>query len=250
MANRSLYEELDFITLKVGEDARIQVAEFNLQGGKFQNLRTAANRARREQMDFLWYDASNGIDYGIEAQLRLLSDDWLNEKHGGEMTFDLGGFDVEFIRNHGAAVILNENGRVQAFSTWHSYAQGKGRTLDLMRGHMDARNGGLMDFLILESINRFKDQGVEEISLGNAPLANIRNEEDGKPTRGDRATRFLFENFDRYYGYKSLFSFKKKYHPDWQSRYLVYPVGMPLPMVGLAVAGVHLPKGFRSLLMS
>jgi lysylphosphatidylglycerol synthetase-like protein (DUF2156 family) len=116
--------------------------------------------------------------------------------------------------------------------------------------HPEARNGGLMDFLIQESIAHFQEAGVGEISLGNAPLANVRGEDDGDLTSREKATRFIFENFDKYYGYKSLFSFKKKYHPVWQGRYLAYPAGVPLPMVGLAVAGVQLPSGFRALLKS
>jgi lysylphosphatidylglycerol synthetase-like protein (DUF2156 family) len=81
-------------------------------------------------------------------------------------------------------------------------------------------------------------------------LADVRNEADGEPSRQERATAFLFENFDKFYGYKSLFSFKQKYHPDWQGRYLAYPPGISLPMIGLAIAGVHLPSGFRALLKS
>jgi len=122
--------------------------------------------------------------------------------------------------------------------------------LDLMRGGEEARNGGLMDFLILECISRFREQGVTEVSLGNAPLADVRAEGDVEPNRQERATRFLFENFDRFYGYKSLFRFKRKYHPDWQGRYLAYPPGTPLPMLGLAITGVHLPDGFRALIKS
>ncbi|MGC4013778.1 MAG: phosphatidylglycerol lysyltransferase domain-containing protein [Luteolibacter sp.] len=249
-ANRAIYEEEGFVTFKVGEDARLKPDEFNLQGGKFQNLRTAGNRARKENMAFTWYNAKPSPDHGLEAQMKLVSDNWLDAKHGGEMTFDLGAFDVESIRNRGAGVVRNAEGRVEAFATWLPYKQGTGRTLDLMRGTVEARNGGLMDFLILESINHFRSEGVTEISLGNAPLADVRTEEDGAPNRQEKATRFLFENFDKYYGYKSLFSFKRKYHPDWQGRYLAYPPGTPLPMLGLAIAGVHLPGGFRALLKS
>lgn len=68
--------------------------------------------------------------------------------------------------------------------------------------------------------------------------------------REERAVKFLFDNFDRFYGYKSLFNFKKKYQPNWQGRYLAYKPGSSLPMVALAVAGVHLPGGFRSLAKS
>jgi len=247
---RSVYEEEGFVTFKVGEDARLKPDVFSLQGGKFQNLRTAGNRARKENMTFTWYDGTPFPDHGIEAQMKLVSDNWLDAKHGGEMTFDLGSFDVESIRERGAGIVRNAEGRVEAFATWLPYKQGTGRTLDLMRGTVDARNGGLMDFLILESINHFRAEGVTEISLGNAPLADVRTEEDDEPNRQEKATRFLFENFDKYYGYKSLFNFKRKYHPDWQGRYLAYPPGTPLPMLGLAIAGVHLPKGFRALLKS
>lgn len=249
--HRPPYDEQGFVTFKVGEDARLLMDEFSLQGGKFQNLRTAGNRARKEHRTFTWYDAKPAPDHGIEAQLKLISDGWLRAKHGGEMTFDLGRFELEDIRSTGVGVVRNEEGRVEAFATWRSYAQGKGRALDLMRGIPEARTGGLMDFLILESIEHFRQvEGITEISLGNAPLADVRNESDGEPSRQERATRFLFENFDKFYGYKSLFSFKQKYHPDWQGRYLAYPPGISLPMIGLAIAGVHLPRGFHALLKS
>lgn len=248
--NRPRYEEEGFVTFKVGEDARLNMADFSLQGGKFQNLRTAGNRARKENMTFTWYDATPSPDHGVEAQMKIVSDAWLHAKHGGEMTFDLGAYDAESIRTHGAGVVRNAEGRVEAFATWLPYNQGNGRTLDLMRGSVEARNGGLMDFLILESITHFRDAGVTEVSLGNAPLADVRVEGDEAPNRQEKATRFLFENFDRFYGYKSLFSFKRKYHPEWQGRYLAYPPGTSLPIVGLAIAGVHLPKGFRALLKS
>ena len=250
VTHRSLYEQAGLVTFKVGEDARLSLENFNLQGGKFQNLRTAGNRARKENMEFVWYDATPAPDHGIEAQLKLISDHWLSAKHGGEMSFDLGSFNLEDLRARGVGIVRNAEGRIEAFATWLSFNRGHGRALDLMRGSVEARNGGLMDFLILECIARFRDQGVTEISLGNAPLANVRAEGDDEPTGPERATQFLFENFDRFYGYKSLFRFKRKYHPDWQGRYLAYPPGTPLPMLGLAITGVHLPDGFRALLKS
>jgi phosphatidylglycerol lysyltransferase len=250
LANRALYEAEGLATFKIGEDARLKTEGFTLQGGKFQNLRTAGNRARKERMSFLWYQPEGDPDEHLEEQLSRISEAWLAAKHGGEMTFDLGAFDLADIRASGAAVVRNAEGVVQAFATWRSYHQGRGRVLDLMRGSVEARNGGLMDFLILESIHHFQQQGIEEISLGNAPLANVRLEGDGVLNRQEKATRFLFEHFDRYYGYKSLFSFKRKYHPDWQGRYLAYLPGTPLPMLGLAIGGVHLPNGFHALLKS
>lgn len=248
VANRPMYEEEGFAIFKVGEDARLDVNEFKLEGGKFQNLRTARNKARKNGLTFQWYDAKPQIDHGLEAQLQLLSNGWLSRKHGGEMTFDLGSFSLDFIREQGAAIVRNTEGRIETFATWLPFAQGTGRCLDIMRGREEARD--VMDFLIVEALEHFKAQGVTVISLGNAPLANVDAIEGEIESRRERAVQFLFENFDQIYGYKKLFRFKHKYQPDWQGRYLAYRPGVPLAMVGLAVAGVHLPKGFMGLLRS
>jgi lysylphosphatidylglycerol synthetase-like protein (DUF2156 family) len=247
--NRALYEEAGFITFKVGEDARLDVNEFKLQGGKFQNLRTARNKAQKAGLTFQWYDASPHPDHGLEAQLTLISQQWLDAKHGGEMTFDLGTFSVESLRERGCAIVRNSEGRIETFATWLSYNHDKGRCLDLMRGRNELKD--VLDFLIVEAIDHFKALGVEQISLGNAPLANVDAVPDERlELRQERAVKFLFDNFDKFYGYKSLFNFKKKYAPDWQGRYLAYRPRVSLAMVGLAIAGVHLPKGFMGLLKS
>ena len=248
VANRAKYEEEGFLTFKVGEDARIDVNEFKMEGGKFQNLRTARNKAKKNGLTFQWYDARPNPDHGLEAQLQLLSNDWLERKHGGEMTFDLGSFNIPFIREKGVAIVRNPEGRIETFATWLTYKQGRGRCLDLMRGREDARD--VMDFLIVEALDHFKAEGVDEVSLGNAPLANVDAVEAAPSSRQERAVKFLFDNFDQIYGYKKLFRFKDKYQPEWQGRYLACRPGVPLAMVGLAVAGVHLPNGFMGLLRS
>lgn len=244
---RSLYEHAGLITFKVGEDARIPLSEFSLAGGKFQNLRTARNKAKKDSLTFRWYDGAETVDHGLEAQLSLLSEAWLGSKSGGEMTFDLGSFSLEEIRRNGCAVVLRADGQVECFATWRPYARGTGYSLDLMRGR--GSPGGIMDFLILESIDHFRAGNVVEISLGSAPLANTETDLS-QLSREERQVKMLFEKFDRFYRYKSLFDFKRKYHPAWQGRYLAYPPGTLLARIGLAVAAVHLPGGFAGLLKS
>jgi phosphatidylglycerol lysyltransferase len=107
---------------------------------------------------------------------------------------------------------------------------------------------GVMDFLIVESIGRFKDLGVEEVSLGNAPLANA-DENQQLYGREEKAVRFLFEPFKSSYGYKSLFEFKKKYHPFWD-HYLGFPPDINLFLAMAALLRVHMPESLLRILWS
>ena len=243
-SNREIYDRAGFQLVRIAEEARLKLAEFKLDGARFQNLRTARNKGRKNGLVFGWYGGDQTAhDEQLEQQLLHLSKEWLARKRGGEMSFDLSPFNKQTIREKGAAFVRSPDGVLEAFATWHPYAHGKGRCLDLMRSHVRARD--VMDFLILEAIQSFRDQGVEEICFGGAPLANTAD--PSEHTMHDRSIRFIFENLERFYGYKRLFFFKQKYHPNWSARYLAYPCGTSLLVVGLAIAGVHLANGFRSL---
>jgi phosphatidylglycerol lysyltransferase len=234
------YEQAGFAVFKIGEEARLDPDDFHLKGRDFQNLRTARNMAHKSNLEFRWYDSKQGIDEGLERQLARISRQWLEGKHAREMTFDMGAFSVEDIRRHGAAVALDPSGNALAFATWRPFAEGKGRCLDLMRSLHKARN--VMDFVLVESILRFYQLGIKDISLGCAPLANA-NVEPTPMQAEDKAVLFLYQNLNRIYGYKSLFEFKRKYRPKWRGRYIAYHRGVHLPLIGLALVRVHSPGG-------
>jgi phosphatidylglycerol lysyltransferase len=244
--SRRFYERKGFSTFKIGEDARLRADQYQLKGSAFQNLRTACNRAHKLNIRFRWYNATDGIDDMLERQLDELSNRWLEAKRAEEMSFDMGSFSLDDIRKNGAGVAINSEGKPLAFATWRTFAQGRGKALDLMRAAPEARN--IMDFVLVESILHFQRQGITDISLGNAPLANV----DRDPLRivaEEKVLQFLFENLNRVYGYKSLFEFKRKYRPRWQGRYVAYRRGVNLPMVGLALVRVHAPEGIWKFLV-
>lgn len=242
--HRDIYERVGFQLIRIAEEARLRLADFKLDGARFQNLRTARNKARKNGLIFGWY-GGEGVqpDEQMEGQLLELSKEWLKRKRGGEMGFDLSSFDPHEIREKGVATVCSPDGRLEAFATWHVYNHGRGRCLDIMRSRVGTRD--VMDFLILEAIQSFRDQGIEEVSFGSAPLANTAD--PSEHSMYDRSIRFVFENLERFYGYKRLFFFKQKYQPCWEARYLAYPCGVSLLLVGVAIAGVHLTHGFRSL---
>jgi lysylphosphatidylglycerol synthetase-like protein (DUF2156 family) len=238
------YERAGLCVFKVGEEARLDPECLTLKGGEYQNLRTACNSARKRGIAFRWYEAARGVDEALEKQLEEISQEWMEKKKTREMGFDMGAFSPDAIRRQGVGVAIDPEGRALAFATWRSFAQGRGRCLDLMRVRPGCRH--MMDFVLVESIGRFRELGLRDISLGTAPLANA--DEKAGPQGEEMAVRFLFEHLNRVYGYKSLFEFKRKYRPQWQGRYLAYQRGLHLPLVGLAVVRVHTPGGIWKFL--
>ena len=65
-----------------------------------------------------------------------------------------------------------------------------------------------------------------------------------EPARGSPA----YEYGNRLYNYKGLRSFKDKYHPEWRSAYLAYPVLTPLPMLLLDTMAL-IAGGYRRIFL-
>ena len=237
-----VYHGLGLRSLKLGEEALIDLKEFSLVGGKRANLRSMVNKMKRIGMTVRRYDMSRGHNRDIDEQLESISDEWLSEKRLPEMGFTLGRFSPELLEKIPLFIGVVD-GRVTAFCSWLPYRDGRAVVLDLMRKRKDALSG-TMDFLLAESLLQLKAAGIEEASLSNAPLANV-----GDPQGVlDRGVALLFEKMNSFYGYKNLFRFKKKFAPRWEGRYLIYPAGTELPRVAYALVGVHSSGGLFQLL--
>ena len=241
----SAYRTAGFRTFKVAEDARIDLKAFTVSGGKFQNLRTALNKIRKAGWRYEWFHGS-ALEPSLQASLRAISDEWLSARHGTEMTFDLGSFAPDSLKRAELCVLFDEKNLPIAFASWLSYARATGRSIDLMR-HLSTHRG-VMDALIAESLLDFQRRGLTQASLGNAPLANIKNE--SLDSLEEKVIRYLFERFDTYYGYKSLFEFKRKFHPTWRGRHVACRSVAHLLPAAAAIVRVHLPSGLFKYIRS
>jgi phosphatidylglycerol lysyltransferase len=237
-----IYHRLGLRSLKLGEEALIDLKEFSLAGGKRANLRSMVNKMAKIGMTVRRYDPSSGRDRAIGEQLESISAEWLAEKRLPEMGFTLGRFSLEALELIPVFVGV-EGGAVTAFCSWLPYRDGQAVVLDLMRKRKDAISG-TMDFLLAESLLQLKAAGIDKASLSNAPLANVGDSHGVL----DRGVALLFENMNSFYGYKNLFRFKKKFAPRWEGRYLVYPAGTEFPRVAYALTGVHSSGGLFRLL--
>ena len=52
---------------------------------------------------------------------------------------------------------------------------------------------------------------------------------------------FLGNTLEPYYGFQSLFAFKRKFQPELRPMYLVFPDSTALAEIGIAVARAYMP---------
>lgn len=220
--------------LKIGEDAIIYAQNFTLKGGAMANVRTSARRAEKEGLRIVFY---RGQVQDVEqlAQMERISRQWLTQKGGQEMGFSMGKFDPIGDEEQITALAIDAANTVYAFVTFIPIYGRRGWGLDLLR-RAESCPPGTMELLLALSIEHLKQQGAEVVSLGLAPLSNANEEDTGMLANG---IDFLTHRFGNLSKSQSLFKFKKKFAPVWESRYLVYSGTLTLPKIGWALYKAH-----------
>lgn len=217
-----------FKTLKIGEEAIIDVQSWSIDAKEYKSLRSAIRRVERAGLELA--ELTMPIDDATMTQLHEVSDSWMSEGGRRERTFTVGRFDPEALRTSTVVVVRHhDSGRIVAFANVLPSYKGHDGNFDLMRRRHDAPNG-VMEFLFVGLINRFRDEGYTGMNLGLAPLANITG--DSLP---DRALRVLYDRGDNAFHYRGLRMFKDKWQPRWEDRYLAFRTEADLPKIATAV---------------
>ena len=229
-----LYHTFGMHLLKIGEDAVINTQNFTLRGGAMANVRSSAKRAEKEGLQVVFY-YGHVQDVEQFVQMERISQRWVAQKGGSEMGFSMGQFDCIGDPEQMTALAIDNNNRVHAFVTFIPIYGRKGWGLDLMR-RADQCAPGTMELLLARSIEFLKSCGAEMVSLGLAPLSNANNED---ASLLDSSIDLLTHRFGNLKDSQSLFNFKKKFQPTWESRYLVFSHTLTLPKVGWALYKAH-----------
>jgi len=205
---------------KLGEHAHVDLPGFNLKGASRANLRTGMNRAEREGLRFEVVPAAQ-VD-AILPELRAVSDAWLAEQRSGEKAFSVGRFDDAYVRRLPVAVVRRDDSII-AFANLLTTDARDEASLDLMR-HVPGAPPGTMDFLITSILLHLQSEGCLRFGLGMSPMAGMA-ERSGAP-KWQRVARLVFEHGDRFYNFRGLRSFKEKFAPVWEARFLAAPRGL------------------------
>jgi len=236
----SHYADFGLTFVKVGEEARVDLREFTLDGPRGARYRQLVRRLEKDGGVFRVMP-SDEVSRRMD-ELREVSDDWLRTRSVGEKGFSLGCFDPHYVERFPAAIV--ECGRrIRAFATLWPGMLGQEVSADLMRHHHDAPRS-VMEALFAHLMIWGRAQGYRWFVIGMAPMSGF--EQSAVAPLWARAGRLLYEHGTPLYNFQGLRAFKSKFDPVWESRYLVYPGGLALLRIAADVSAL-VSGGYRRI---
>ena len=231
-ADLSLYLDLGLTLLKIGEEARVPLEAFSLEGGSRKNLRRWQRRLEEDEYRFEVVPAS--AVPALLPELRAVSDAWLADKHTREKRFSLGLFDERYLSQCPAALV-RLHGRLIAFANlWLGAGRGE-FSIDLMR-HLPTAPPALMDYLFVHLLLWGQAEGYAWFNLGMAPLSGL--EDRALAPLWHRLGAMIFRHGEHFYNFQGLRQYKEKFDPEWRPMYLASPGGLALPRVLANIAAL------------
>jgi phosphatidylglycerol lysyltransferase len=228
----ALYLDCGLQAFKLGEYAHIGLPDFNLKGAKRADLRSGMNRGEREGLSFEVLQPD--ISMNVMAELQVVSDAWLDKQSTREKGFSVGRFDPRRLTRFPIAVVRHE-GRIIAFATLLVTATDQEACVDLMR-HLPNAPPGTMDFLFAKILLHLQTKGFRRFGLGMSPMAGMATRRTAP--RWQRLGRLLFDYGERLYNFRGLYSFKDKFEPHWEPRYLAAAGGVSPLLVLIDLAAL------------
>lgn len=214
--------DLGLSLVKYGEEARVDLSCFTIDGPKGKAFRHALRRAEGEGVTFEIVAAADVAP--LLDEMRAVSDRWLQAKVSTEKAFSVGRFDAAYMQRFDCAVIRRE-GRIIAFANIWSTVDHNELSVDLMRHDMDAP-AGMMDFLFSQLMLRGKALGYRWFTLGMAPLSGL--EARRLSPVWVKAGALIFKHGGSLYGFKGLRAYKAKFGPCWEPRFIAGPPGLSM----------------------
>jgi phosphatidylglycerol lysyltransferase len=233
-----LYLDLGMSLFKLGEEARVDLAAFALDGKEGSEFRRVRRNLERDGYRFRLMPQEEVARRLPE--LRQISDEWLEEKAAAEKGFSLGFFDEAYVSENPCAVVERAD-KLCAFANLWLGGTAEELTIDLMRYTRDSPNG-LMDYLFTSLMLWGRDSNYKWFSLGMAPLAGL--DEYAPGTLWAAAGRLVYRYGEHFYNFEGLRRYKNKFDPEWTPRYLACATAWQLPQA-LADVTVLVSGGIR-----
>ena len=227
-AHLELYRALGLKPVPIGDEAVLRPREFSLEGRPIRKVRQSVSRLRKAGYVFRIV-AADQVGPALEAELEDVSASWRRGER--ERGFSMA---IDDLHIPGTVLAITEDaeGRVGGFLHLAPSPAGGGWSLSAMRRRPDAPNG-LTEFLVVETLAWARNTGASELSLNFCALTDFLAPER-VTTPGRRVVRRGILLADNVFQLERLYSFNRKFFPEWRRRYICVERLTDLPAVGLA----------------
>ena len=209
-----LYQETGYRLMKLGEEGKVTLSTYTLEGKQGGKLRTKFNKFSR--LGYTFRVETPPYSDALLEELSVVSNSWLGTQN--EKAFSVVSFSKEYVERFPVALLSDSNGHVVAFVTLASDHR-KTLIIDLMRKIPNTPHG-TMDVLFIHIMRWAKNRDYLSCSLGMAPLANVGNTKDS--LFSEKMIHFLSSYGKSSYNIKGLKEFKNKFASVWEPKYLAY----------------------------
>ena len=220
------YVDLGLAAFKIGEEARVPLASFSLEGSERADLRQDHRRAVRDGATFEVVPAVQAAAL-LPAAARDLGFVARRQGHCGEALFGRRvRVRVSFSLRHRARASRRRDRRIREPVEHRHERRAVGRS-HALRPEPAAQRDGL-SVRGAHALGAFA-QGYASFNLGMAPLAGL--EQHPLAPVWHRVGNFVFRYGEHFYNFEGLRRYKAKFRPEWEPKYLVAPGGIALPRI-------------------
>ncbi|WP_233533142.1 bifunctional lysylphosphatidylglycerol flippase/synthetase MprF [Antrihabitans sp. YC2-6] len=249
---RQIAADLGWGAIQVAEETVLDLQAIAFTGKKFQDIRTALNKAKKSGVEAEWV-TFHTAPLEISDQIVAISEEWVADKGMPEMGFTLGGLEEVDDPDVRCLIAVDADRHVHGVTSWLPvYSEGRivGWTLDFMRRRAGDGFRPAMEFLIASAALKLAEEGADFVSLSGAPLAKVEQPEGGDGAVAqdsltaalDRLLDVLGRTLEPVYGFRSLLAFKSKFQPRYEPMFMAFPDPAALPSIGNAIGRAYLPE--------
>jgi lysyl-tRNA synthetase class 2 len=229
-----LWRDAGLRTLYVGDEAIVETASFSLDGRAIRKIRQSVSRLEKAGFETSLLEVSD-LDLAISRELEQVSELWRGDAAERGFSMAMDSLRCEE-RCDGRVVLARDgDGRVRGFLHFVPTYGRPAMSLSAMRRDPDTPNG-LMEYLVVRSIELLREEGIEEISLNFAAFARFMHQPRNP---AERVVGRLARLANPYFQIESLYRFNAKFGPRWEPRFLVFQRTRRLPRVGLAAMWIE-----------
>ena len=229
-----IYNQHDLKSLYIGDEAVVDCTSFTMDGGPNKALRQAVNRVAKYGYTISFHDPASLEDTLRNDLHQLVGSSRRGESERG-FSMTLGRLFDGDDQGLMVAVCCDPAGRPMAFVQYVPAAGINGWSLDVMRRDRGEHPNGLLDFVIVRTIEHVRDTGGRGLCLNFATMRGVLAGEQ-KLGHFNQAAKWALRQSSGSMQIESLWKYNAKFNPSWQPRYAVYQAAADVPSAIAAMA--------------